>query len=199
MAGKSIVIAGVGGQGLITIGTVVAQALIRKGYSVRVGEVHGLSQRGGSVVVFLKYGQGPLSPIVDQGEADVLLGLELIETLRRVPLLSKEGVVLANNFFLPPPAAKSPSRSAVLNALKGLGARVVLLEADELALKAGSPITVNMVMLGALIGTGRIDLTLEDAADVLRSRFKGKVLEMNLEALKLGYTAAQEQLEGQRL
>jgi indolepyruvate ferredoxin oxidoreductase beta subunit len=184
---RSIVVTGIGGQGQITIGTILGQALLRKGYNVRVGEVHGLSQRGGSVVVFVKYGKGVPSPIVTAGEADALIGLEMIESLRRVPLVSRDGLLIVNEFFLPPPASKPVSRKDVEDALKSIGTKTVFINANELALKAGSQIASNIVMVGALVGSGKIDLTLEDVSNVLSERFKGKTLEINMNALRMGY------------
>jgi indolepyruvate ferredoxin oxidoreductase beta subunit len=184
---RALAIAGVGGQGQITLATILGQALVRKGYNVRGGEVHGLSQRGGSVVVFVKYGGGVLSPIVTEGEADVLVGLEIIETLRRVPLLSPSGVLIVNDFFFPPPASKPVNREDLKKALKSLGLKTILLNANELAVKAGSPISSNIVMLGALIGSKTVDLSLEEVSSVLSERFKGKTLEVNMNALRMGY------------
>jgi indolepyruvate ferredoxin oxidoreductase beta subunit len=184
---RSIVVTGIGGQGQITIGTILGQALLRKGYNVRVGEVHGLSQRGGSVVVFVKYGKGVPSSIVTAGEADALIGLEMIESLRRVPLVSRDGLLIVNEFFLPPPASKPVSRKDVEDALKSIGTKTVFINANELALKAGSQIASNIVMVGALVGSGKVDLTLEDVSNVLSERFKGKTLEINMNALRMGY------------
>lgn len=184
---RSIVVTGVGGQGQITIGTILGQALLRKGYNVRVGEVHGLSQRGGSVVVFVKYGKGVPSSIVTAGEADALIGLEMIESLRRVPLVSRDGLLIVNEFFLPPPASKPVNRKDVEDALKSIGTKTVFINANELALKAGSQIASNIVMVGALVGSGKVDLTLEDVSNVLSERFKGKTLEINMNALRMGY------------
>lgn len=191
MSRRSVVIAGVGGQGLITIGSVLGEALMAKSYNVSVGEVHGLSQRGGSVVVFLKYGEGAVSPVVTQGEADLIIGLELIETVRRLPLLKRDGSVVANDFLLPPPASKSvPTRSELLNNLSRVKSYVI--DARELALKAGSEIAVNMVMLGAALATGTLDVDISDVENLLSKRFRGDVLRVNIEALRLGYQRIKE-------
>lgn len=184
---RSVVIAGVGGQGLLTIGSVLGEALLRRGFNVNVGEVHGLSQRGGSVVVFVKYGSGTVSPIVTTGEADLLVGLELIETSRRLPLVKKDGVVVANNFLLPPPASGSvPSREELAESITRRF-RAYLLDATWLARKAGSEVALNMVMVGAALATGVVDAELEDIEAVLAERFKGAALKTNIEAVRLGY------------
>ncbi|QOJ79540.1 indolepyruvate oxidoreductase subunit beta [Infirmifilum lucidum] len=191
MSRRSVVIAGVGGQGLITIGSVLGEALMAKNYNVSVGEIHGLSQRGGSVAVFLKYGEGAVSPVVTQGEADLIVGLELIETVRRLPLLKRDGSVVVNDFLLPPPASKSiPTRGELLSNLSRVKSYVV--DARELALKAGSEIAVNMVMLGAALATKILDLDIPDIENLLSKRFKGDVLRVNMEALRLGYQSIKE-------
>lgn len=195
---KSIVIAGVGGQGQITIGSILGEVLGERGYRVSVGEVHGLSQRGGSVVVFVKYGDRAVSPIVTPGEADLIIGLELIETARRLPLAKKGAFVVANDFLLPPPSAeKVPPREELLKWIKAGDVTAFFIDARSLALKAGSELTVNVVMVGASLATGLIDASVEDVERALARRFKGEVLHSNLEALKLGYEEIKKQ--GQQL
>jgi len=188
---RSVIIAGVGGQGLITIGSILGEALAARGYNVSVGEVHGLSQRGGSVVVFLKYGDGAVSPIVTQSEGDLLVGLELIEAVRRLPLMKKDGVVVVNDFLLPPPGSKTvPTRDELLAALPR--GNTYVLDARELALRAGSDIALNMVMLGAAVATGVLDLEASELEGVLSKRFKGEFLKINLQALRLGYDSVKQ-------
>lgn len=194
MRRRSIVVAGVGGQGQVTIGSILGEALSEKGYNVSIGEVHGLSQRGGSVVVFIKYGEGTVSPIVTQGEADLIIGLELIETVRRLPLGRKETLTVVNDFVLPPPSAeKIPSREELIHSLKSNCSAAYLLDAQRLALKAGSELTVNMVMVGAALATQLLDLEPGDIREALVRRFKGDVLRANIEALRLGYEEVKKQ------
>ncbi|MEM4790339.1 MAG: indolepyruvate oxidoreductase subunit beta [Thermofilum sp.] len=192
---RSVVISGVGGQGLLTMGELLGEALIERGFKVSVGEIHGLSQRGGSVVVFVKYGDVQPSPIVVEGEANALVGLELIETARRVQLLAPTGIVLANNYLLPPPASqKIPGREELIEAIRRAARNVILINAVELARKAGSPVAVNMVMLGALAASGTVDLGLADLKGVVEKKFTGRTGEVNARALILGFEEAQKQL-----
>uniref|UniRef100_A0A7C4BA20 Indolepyruvate oxidoreductase subunit beta n=1 Tax=Thermofilum pendens TaxID=2269 RepID=A0A7C4BA20_THEPE len=194
MRPKSIVIAGVGGQGLLTMGSLLGEALLEQGYKVCVGEVHGLSQRGGSVVVFVKYAEYQPSPVVAPGEGDVLVGLELIEAARRLPLLSRSGLAVVNNFLLPPPAAERvPSREELVTSI-GKAVRSVFVEALPLAKKAGSSVAVNMVMLGALAACGVAGVSLETVRSVVAARFRGAAGEVNLRALELGYEEALKKL-----
>lgn len=192
---RSIVISGVGGQGLLTMGELLGEALMERGFKVSVGEIHGLSQRGGSVVVFVKYGDVQPSPIVVEGEANALVGLELIETARRVQLLAPAGTVLANNYLLPPPASqKVPNREDLIEAIRRAAKNVVLINAVEIARRAGSAAAVNMVMLGALAASGAIDLGLDDLRSVVQKKFTGRVGEVNSLALSLGFEEAEKQL-----
>lgn len=192
---RSVVISGVGGQGLLTMGELLGEALIERGFKVSVGEIHGLSQRGGSIVVFVKYGSIQPSPIVAEGEAAVLVGLELIEAARRLQLLAPTGIILVNDYLLPPPASRwVPRREELIEAIRRAAREVVLVNAARIAEKAGSPLVVNMVMLGALAASGAIDLGLDDLKKAVLRKFTGKIGELNARALELGFNEAQGQL-----
>lgn len=192
---KSVVIAGVGGQGLLTMGELLGEALRGRGFKVSVGEIHGLSQRGGSVVVFVKYGDVQPSPIIVEGEASALVGLELIETARRIQLLARAGTVIANDFLLPPPAVpKVPSRGELIEAIRRASGTLVLLDATRIAVQAGSPVAMNMVMLGALAASGALDLSVDDLKKVVSQRFSGETGKLNTLAVELGFKEAQSQL-----
>ena len=125
-----IVLCGVGGQGLIAAGRVVGLALLEEGFSVRVAEVHGLAQRGGSVVVHVKFSRSPdLAPTIPEGGADAVIALEIIEALRAVKFLkARKGIMLVNDFILPPPgASRTLPRNQVLTALKKVNAKLVII------------------------------------------------------------------------
>jgi len=191
---RSIIIAGVGGQGLLTMGSLLGEALLKQGYKVSVGEVHGLSQRGGSVVVYVKYAEYQPSPVVAPGEGDVLVSLELIEAARRLPLLSRSGLALVNDFLLPPPAAERvPSREELVTSIRR-AVRSVFIEALPLAEKAGSSAAVNMVMLGALAACKAAGVSLEAVRSVVAARFRGAAGAVNLRAVELGYEEALKKL-----
>ena len=187
---KNIVLSGVGGQGILTLGRVLGTALMNKGYDVRVGEVHGLSQRGGSVIVFVRYGEKIYAPTVSPGFGDLLVSLELLEALRRLEYLSAGGTLVVNDLVLPPPMSKEvPSRNEIIGFLDKLGIKYHLVDGLALAEKAGSPLALNMVMLGAAIKTGILDVDLKDVEEVIRGLFPPKVAEINVEALVSGYKA----------
>lgn len=143
----SIVIVGVGGQGVLTLARWLGEAVLSAGYDVRVAEVHGLSQRGGSVEVHVRFGKEVYAPVVDEGEADVVVALEALEALRGLRYLRQGGVLVVNKRIIQPPGAWYDI-GQVLDALKKSGVRHYVVPCYEEALKLGSPIYENSVMLG---------------------------------------------------
>lgn len=191
---RNIVLAGVGGQGLITMGRIIGEALLSKGYNVMVSEVHGLSQRGGSVVIYLKYGkERGISPIIPKGYAEVEIALELIEGLRYSYLLSKNGTMLVNDFILPPPGIRDiPTRDELLSTIESLGVRHFLVEASSIAQNIGNPLLANMVLTGVAGGLRLLPLTLKDLEVGVRRVLKERFQDTNIKAIKLGYQEGQK-------
>jgi len=189
MAGHrvSILIAGVGGQGLITLASTLARAALASGTKALVAETHGLSQRGGSVEVHVRLGD-VYSPLIAPGDADVILGLELIEAARRVKYLSPNGVILTSDTILRPavPGVKVPSRNELVDSIKrATGAEPILVPARQLAHKAGGALYANTVMLGALMASGLLEglVPIEAVERVIRTMRRS---EENLRAFRLG-------------
>ena len=150
---KNIMIVGVGGQGTLLASRILGNTLIAQGYDVKVSEVHGMSQRGGSVVTYVKYADKVSSPIIDKGEADVILAFELLEAYRALPYLKKGGKLIVNKQSISPMpviigAAEYPTD--VLNELKAKGLNVEDIDALTPAIKAGSAKAVNIVLMGKL-------------------------------------------------
>jgi indolepyruvate ferredoxin oxidoreductase beta subunit len=184
----SILVAGVGGQGLITLAATLARAAVASGTKVLVAETHGLSQRGGSVEVHVRLGD-VYSPLIAEGDADTVLGLELIETARRAHMVKRDGVILSADTILRPavPGVKVPKRDELVEAItKATGVKPILVPARQLALKAGSGLYANMVMLGALASTNLLDglVDLETLERTVSSLRRGRE---NLEAFRLGF------------
>ncbi|MCD6461735.1 MAG: indolepyruvate oxidoreductase subunit beta, partial [Thermoplasmata archaeon] len=151
---KKIMIAGVGGQGIILASSIIGRVLTAKGIPVLVSEVHGMAQRGGEVRSSISLG-GYHGAIPGRGEADVLLGFEPAETYKSLDRVSREGVVLTNTHPIIPPTvplglSEYPPVEKILEAIKATGVRLVSLDATAIAREAGSEITTNIVMLGAL-------------------------------------------------
>lgn len=187
MATKNIMIVGVGGQGTLLASRILGNAVIDAGYDVKVSEVHGMSQRGGSVVTYVKYGEKVYSPIIDKGEADIILAFERLEALRALPYLKKGGKMILNDRAINPMpvitgAAKYPE--GIVDAISEK-AETVALDALELSLKAGSSKAVNVVLIGVLAKSTEIPY--EDWIKVIEKTVPQKFLELNLKAFDLGY------------
>ncbi len=184
---KNVMIVGVGGQGTLLASRILGNTLLAQGYDVKVSEVHGMSQRGGSVVTYVKYASKVHSPIIDKGEADVILAFELLEAYRALPYLKKGGKLIVNRqCILPMPvitgAAKYPENIEEKLASK---ADLTVVEALRLAEEAGSFKAVNVVLIGVLAATS--DIPKEAWLETLKTTVPAKLLDVNLKAFELGY------------
>ena len=184
----SILVAGVGGQGLITLSNVLAKAAVASGTKVLVAETHGLSQRGGSVEVHVRMGDiyAPLIPI---GGADILVGMELIEAARFLYYLRKGGTVVLNDRIIKPavPGVREPSRNELIEYISSHAGRTYLIDALAIAREAGSPLAQNMVLLGSLLSTGLLEnfVSKESVIRVIRTL---RNAEINTKAFELGFS-----------
>ena len=186
---KSIMIVGVGGQGTLLASRILGSALLSKGYDVKVSEVHGMSQRGGSVVTYVKYGEKVYSPVIGEGEADLILAFEQLEAARWLSCLKKDGKVVVNTQKIDPMSVvigDSVYPDGVIDAVKNAGATVVELDALPLAVEAGSPKAVNVVLIGAMAKNTDIDK--EIWLDAVKACVPENFLELNLKAFELGYS-----------
>jgi len=186
----SIMIVGVGGQGTLLASRLLGAAFLSQGYDVKVSEVHGMSQRGGSVVTYVKFGESIASPIIDVGEADFILAFEQLEAARWLPYLKPGGALIVNTQRIDPMpvvtgAAAYPE--GVVEALCAAGADVQAVDALALASQAGSVKAVNVALLGAL--ARRMDIPKEVWREAVRGTVKPQFAEMNLRAFELGWAA----------
>jgi len=182
-------IVGVGGQGTLLASRILGAALASEGYDVKVSEVHGMSQRGGSVVTYVKYGEKVYSPIVEKGEADIVLAFEQLEAARWLEYAKPSGKFIVNTQKIDPMtvvtgAAEYPD--GVLEKLESAGADVFALDALPLAVEAGSAKAVNVVLIGAM--AARTSIQKDVWIGALKSTVPEKFLEMNLRAFELGYS-----------
>ena len=184
---KKIMIVGVGGQGTLLASRVLGNTVIGEGYDVKVSEVHGMSQRGGSVVTYVKYGEKVYSPIIGEGEADVILAFELLEAYRALPYLKVGGKLIVNDQRIDPMPVITGAASYPENILEKISAvaDVTALDALSLAKEAGNAKAVNVVLIGVLAKTS--DIPYEKWVDTIRSTVPAKFLEVNLKAFDLGY------------
>ena len=188
METKSIMIVGVGGQGTLLASRILGAALISNGFDVKVSEVPGMSQRGGSVVTYVKYGSKVNSPIVNEGEADLILAFEQLEAARWLQYLKKDGTLIINTQKIDPMSViigNSIYPDGVLDAINKAGAKTTNLDALSLAVSAGSAKAVNVVLIGVM--ASHMDLNRDVWINAIKNTVPEKFLEMNLKAFDLGY------------
>ncbi len=188
MSVTSIMIVGVGGQGSLLASKLLGNLLVNEGYDVKVSEVHGMSQRGGSVVTYVRFGDKVYSPVIETGEADFIVSFEKIEAARWVKHLKKDGVIIVNTQQIDPMpvitgAAEYPAD--VLDELKDKGVRVDDIDALSLADEAGSAKAVNIVLMGKL--AKYFDISYDKWIDTIRQTVKPSFFELNKKAFELGF------------
>ncbi len=190
MKTTSVLIVGVGGQGTLLASRILGYAMMEQGFDVKVGEVHGMSQRGGSVVTYVRWGEKVASPVIEMGEADILLAFEQLEAARFLPYLKPGGAVVANTQRIDPmPVAAGTAvyPEDILSALRAKGVDLLALDARSLALEAGSEKAVNVVLIGAM--AKRTEIPKEAWLDAVAHCVPEKFRELNLKAFELGFQA----------
>lgn len=188
MGVQSVLIVGVGGQGTLLASKLLGGALVSQGYDVKVSEVHGMSQRGGSVITYVRYGDKVNSPIIDLGEADVILSFELLEAARYLPYLKKGGVIVTNNQKIDPMPVITGAKeypADVIGEIRSTGANIVEIDALKIAEEAGSSKAVNVVLLGQL--AKHLSISYEEWIDVIKTNVPEKFVDMNIKAFDLSY------------
>ncbi|MCH5213156.1 MAG: indolepyruvate oxidoreductase subunit beta [Oscillospiraceae bacterium] len=183
----NIMIVGVGGQGTLLASRILGNVAIKQGYDVKVSEVHGMSQRGGSVVTYVKYGEKVHSPIIDKGEADLILAFEMLEAMRALPFLKKGGRMIANTQKMNPMPVITGAMSYPEDIEKKIAEKVDLVAVDALSLaeQAGTFKAVNVVLIGLLAAS--MDVDKEVWIDVIRQTVPERFIDLNLKAFELGY------------
>ena len=185
----NIRLAGVGGQGIITAGNIISEAAMRSGQKVIMSEIHGLSQRGGSVTVDVRIGDY-YGPIISESSCDLVIGLELIETFRAIESFENVGTALMNTEKINPISLsmhrKEYPRFEDLMEKYGMGTKIYPVEAGEIAMEAGSSKAVNIVMIGVALGLNLFPMNADEVVYVLKDTFPEKKLDINMKALELG-------------
>jgi indolepyruvate ferredoxin oxidoreductase beta subunit len=183
----NILMVGVGGQGTLLASEVLSEVLLGAGHDVKKAEVHGMAQRGGSVVSHVRFGPKVFSVTIPEGQADILFGFELLETYRYVSLLHPQGTVVVNNLRIAPPSValgQDNYPKDIPNKLRQLVENVIVVDGLQLAEEAGNPRTVNIVLLGALSNV--LDAEEQLWLDAITKMVPPRFLEANLNAFKLG-------------
>ena len=197
----NMLICGVGGQGVIVISEILGKAAVSEGLRVRASETIGMAQRGAPVNAMIRLGSAPEGPLIPTGRGDLMLGLEPAEALRNITYMSKSSLILLNTRTIVPVMVllgKStyPSLEQIIEKLKENSARIVSLEAVNLAEEAGSLPSANMVMLGAACGTSLLPIKTDTVKTTLETSFTGKRRLTSIKAFDLGYQACQQALKG---
>ena len=190
METKNIMIVGVGGQGSLLASKLLGRLLLDKGYDVKVSEVHGMSQRGGSVVTYVRFGDKVYSPVIDKGEADFIVSFELLEAARWTEFLKPGGHIVTNTQQINPMpvitgAAAYPA--GLVEEMEQKGVSVDAFDALSAAEQAGSPKAVNLALMGRL--SRSFDFSLDDWMDAIQKSVPPKFLELNQKAFRLGRDA----------
>ena len=188
MTTKSILICGVGGQGILTASDLLSDVLLQAGYQVKKSEVHGMSQRGGDVISTVRYGDQVFSPLPALKETDYILAFEKLEALRNINYLSEKGIVLVNDFEwqpLPVAAGFEKYPQDVVAQLQKLSGELVLIPATRLAAELGNDKASNVVLIGLL--ASRMDIDKKIWLEVIHRKVPPRFLDLNLKAFESGY------------
>ncbi len=192
MAVKHAILVGVGGQGAILTAKVLVNGLMKAGYDVKMSEVHGMSQRGGSVSTQVHWGEKVYSPLIGPGAADILVAFEKMEAVRYANFLKPDGVAVINDYAQPSATVAAGLAEYPEGCLEAMEAnfRCYTLDAAKIAEELGNPRCMNIVLFGAL--THALGLEEIDWEDVIRGTVPPKFLELNLKAYRAGRAAAAE-------
>jgi indolepyruvate ferredoxin oxidoreductase beta subunit len=188
----NIIIAGVGGQGVVLLSEILGNAAVRDGFQVRGSEVLGMAQRGGSVFSNIRLGEDVFSPMTTDGKCDILIVIEPSEALRNIQYISKSTTVIMNTIKVIPATVSMgkssyPEIEVIKENIQSVAGQVITLDAVELAVKAGNRQTSNVVMLGAMFGSGKMPIKLETIKDAISERVPEKAVSVNMAAFDLGY------------
>ncbi len=189
----NILFTGVGGQGILLASDVVSDVFLNAGMDVKKSEVHGMAQRGGSVVSHVRVGDKVYSPLIKDGDVDILFSFELLEAFRFIHQLKEGGAVIVNNQRINPPAVaigEMEYPKGIVEFLKEKVERCYIINALDLAIKAGNPRAMNIVMTGAL--STLFDLDEEKWIEAIKGRLPEKLHEVNIKAFKMGREAVKK-------
>lgn len=184
-------LAGVGGQGTIKTSTIIGEAAMKKGFNVVMSELHGMAQRGGVVTTEIKIGNA-YSPVIEKGDADLIIGFEPAELLRSIEKASDKTFVIMNSAWIVPftvslGISTYPDVSIIINEAKSKFKHLYILNAEKLAADAGNPVSLNMVLLGGAVAIPNFPLKKEEIIQSMKENLPPKTMEINLKAFNLGY------------
>jgi indolepyruvate ferredoxin oxidoreductase beta subunit len=173
-----IVFSGIGGQGVVVLSDIFCEAALMDGFDVAKAEVHGMAQRGGSIVAYARLGEKVEAPLIERGKADAILGFEMLETARVLPMLKKNGTVVVNTKYIPPNTMCDNSSEPLT--------QEQLLSTIKIATELGNVLVVNTILLGALSALPENPVKVESYKKAIAARLKEKYVNLNLKAFRLG-------------
>jgi indolepyruvate ferredoxin oxidoreductase, beta subunit len=184
-----LVFSGVGGQGVIVLSDIYCEAAMLDGFDVGKAEIHGMAQRGGSIVAYARIGDKVESPLIETGSADAIVGFEILETARTLPMLKLGGTVVVNMKHIPPTSisgVKPKKTEELIQLITCRAGKVNKVDGYGIAQKLGNMLVVNTVLLGALSALPEVPVKRESFEKAMGSRLKPKFLDVNLKAFELG-------------
>lgn len=189
---KNIMIVGVGGQGTLLTSRIIGKAALAEGYDVKISEVHGMAQRGGSVVTFVRFGDVVWEPVVEEGEADVIIAFERLEALRYAHYLKNDGILVVNDCRIDPMTVTIGARKYPENILEGLSEshKVYTIDGQSAAIALGNSKVLNSVVLG--YAAPHIGFSADRWLQTVEATVPQKTVEINKQAFMKGYEAYEE-------
>ena len=185
-----LVFTGVGGQGVIVLSDIYCEAAMLDGFDVAKAEIHGMAQRGASIVAYARIGDKVETPLIETGKADAIIGFEILETARTLPMLKPNGSVVVNMKYIQPncmlTGAKPKKTEELIEIIKTKALKVHQVDGSGIAEQVGNPLVVNTVLLGALSALPEIPVKKESFEKAMGNRLKEKYLNVNLKAFQLG-------------
>ena len=186
-----LIFTGVGGQGVVVLSDIFCEAALLDGFDVAKAEIHGMAQRGGSISAHVRVGDKVLSPLIERGKSDAIVGFEVLETARALPMLKPKGTVVVNTKYIPPnstieASAKPLTSGSLIALIREKALKVYEVDGITLAGKLGNLMVVNTILLGAVSALPEIPIKQESFQQAISSRLKEKYIKLNLQAFQLG-------------
>jgi indolepyruvate ferredoxin oxidoreductase beta subunit len=190
----NVIVTGIGGQGALTLGIIIAEAALKQGYDVRTTELHGLAQRGGSIPIHIRFGEKMYTPLVLEGEADLIIALEPLEALRTTYFGSKKQktTFVIDNYKIPPITVsafgeKYPSMNDIVSHIKPFSGNIIVLNASDIVKKEiGSVLTSNIFILGYVVSRGLLPLKEKFVLEAMQEVVPQKYFDLNKKTFELG-------------
>jgi indolepyruvate ferredoxin oxidoreductase beta subunit len=185
-----LIFTGVGGQGVVVLSDIFCEAALLDGFDVAKSEIHGMSQRGGSINAHVRVADQVVSPLIERGKSDILVGFEVLETARAFSMLKPKGNVVVNTKYIQPSTTTNPlTKNQLLDQIRFNAGKVFEVDGAEIATKLGNMLVVNTILLGAVSALPEVTLKPESFKQAIASRLKEKYVPLNLEAFQLGRDA----------